>query len=191
MRQVLRCSLNRISLIVGVFIIVFGLATVPVQSSQDKSTLRAGVARTDITPEKPVKMAGYGARTKLSEGVHDPLLARVVVFENNGKRLVLVSTDLIGFYSGTADHFRKIILDEFKLKPGELFLSSVHTHAGPGLTIDKEKGHANNLEYTKKLEGTLVKLIRGALDYTDSTIPATAQSGSDAIRTGRPTRKFW
>ena len=201
MRQVLRCSLKRISLIVGIFIIVFGLAAAPAQSGQGKNVLRAGVARTDITPEKPVKMAGYGARTQLSEGVHDPLLARVVVFENNGKRLVLVSTDLIGFYSGTADHFRKIILNEFKLKPGELFLSSVHTHAGPGLTIDKEKGHPNNLEYTKKLEGTLVKIIREALNNTEPVNIGTGvgyspvginrrelrfdNSGNSTIRLGR------
>ncbi|TKJ37009.1 MAG: hypothetical protein CEE38_08890 [Planctomycetes bacterium B3_Pla] len=201
MRQVLRCSLKRISLIVGIFVIVFGLAVAPVKSGQGKNILRAGVARIDITPEKPVKMAGYGARTQLSEGVHDPLLARVVVFENNGKRLVLVSTDLIGFYSGTADHFQKIILDEFKLKPGELFLSSVHTHAGPGLTIDEEKGHANNLEYTKKLEGTLVKLIREALNDTEPVNIGTGvgyspvginrrelrfdNSGNSTIRLGR------
>ena len=162
MRKVLSCSLKRIGLVVGVFVIVLALAALPAQAS-----LRAGVARTDITPDKPIKMAGYSSRTQLSEGVHDPLSARVVVFENDGKRLVLLSTDIIGFYGGTADHFREIILKEFKLEPGELFLSSVHTHAGPGLTIDKENGHPNNLEYTKNLEGILVKLIGQALNDMD------------------------
>lgn len=164
MRDVLSCLRMRIGLVVWVIVIMFGLAVLPVQAGDGAGVLRAGAARIDITPAKPIKMAGYSSRTKLSEGVHDPLSARVVVFENNGKRLVLVSTDLIGFYSGTADHFRKIILKEFKLEPGELFLSSVHTHAGPGLTIDEENGHPNNLEYTKKLEGTLVKLIGQAIN---------------------------
>ncbi|MHC4116377.1 MAG: neutral/alkaline non-lysosomal ceramidase N-terminal domain-containing protein [Planctomycetota bacterium] len=164
MREALSCSFKRIGSVFGVFVIVFALAAPPVQSGQDNGNLRAGAARTDITPAKPIKMAGYAARKELSNGVHDPLLARVVVFENDDKRLVLVSTDLIGFYSGTADHFRRIILKEFDLEPGELFLSSVHTHAGPGLTIDKEDGHPNNLEYTKKLEGTLVRLIAEAID---------------------------
>jgi hypothetical protein len=160
MREVPGRSLNRIGSIVTVAII-FAVAAL---SGQAGAALKAGAARTDITPDKPIKMAGYAARTQLSEGVHDPLLARVVVFDNDGKRLVLVSTDIIGFYGGTADHFRKIILEEFDLEPGELFLSSVHTHAGPGLTIDKEKGHPNNFEYTNKLEGTLVKLIGEAMD---------------------------
>jgi len=164
MKVVFSSSPRRISPIVLILVIVVAVGVLFAHPHQAKGVLRAGSARTDITPEKPIKMAGYGSRTQLSEGIHDPLLARVVAFENNGKRLVLVSTDLIGFYGGTADQFRQIILKEFKLEPGELFLSSVHTHAGPGLTIDKENGHPNNLEYTKKLEGTLVKLVRQAFD---------------------------
>ena len=134
----------------------------PVQSKQKKDILRAGTAKIDITPEKPVKMAGYAARTDLSKGMHDPLSARVVVFENNGKRLVLVSTDLLGFYNRTAEPLCKVILDEFKLEPSELFLSAIHTHAGPSLTIDKKKGHPNNLEYTEGLKAKLIEVIRRA-----------------------------
>jgi len=136
--------------------------TSPVQSEESRQILRAGAAKIDITPEKPVKMAGYGSRKALSQGIHDPLSARVIIFENNGKRLVLVSTDLLGFYGGTAEHFRKAILNEFKLKPSELFLSAIHTHAGPGLTIDKKKGHPNNLEYTESLKAKLIEVIRRA-----------------------------
>jgi hypothetical protein len=109
-------------------------------------------------------MAGYASRTELSQGVHDPLSARVVAFENNGKRLVLVSTDLIGFYDGTADYMTKAILEECKLEPSELFLSAIHTHSAPSPTINKEKGHPNNLEYTQGLKGKLIKAIRDALN---------------------------
>ena len=138
--------------------------TSPVQSNQKKDILRAGTAKIDITPEKPVKMAGYAGRTDLSDGIHDPLSARVVIFENDGQRLVLVSTDLLGFYNETAEPLRKAILNEFKLKPSELFLTAIHTHAGPSLTIDKKKGHPNNLEYTESLKSKLIKVIRSAFD---------------------------
>jgi len=126
--------------------------------------LRAGTAKIDITPEKPVKMAGYAARTGLSQGVHDPLSARVVAFQSDGKRLLLVSTDLIGFYNGTAERLRSAILDEFKLEPSELFLTAIHTHSGPSPTVDKEKGHPNNLEYTETLKAKLIEAIRSALN---------------------------
>jgi hypothetical protein len=130
----------------------------------NENVLRAGTAKIDITPTKPVKMAGYASRTELSDGVHDPLSARVVAFENDDKRLVLVSTDLIGFYGGTAEPLREAILNEFQLEPSELFLSAIHTHSGPSLTINKEKGHANNLEYTANLKTRLVEVIRKALN---------------------------
>ncbi len=147
-------------------VISFYLGVCPLDAAASEGTLRAGTARIDITPEKPVKMSGYGARTALSEDVHDPLSARVVAFENDGKRLVLVSSDLLGLYNGTAEHLRKVILSEFDLEPGELFLTAIHTHDGPNLTMDKEKGHPNNLEYTKVLEARLIEVIRKALNNT-------------------------
>ena len=166
MAEVSNHPAKRITAIVIMLIISFSLAVSPPVADASEGILRAGTAKIDITPDKPVKMSGYGARTALSENVHDPLSARVVAFENDGKRLVLVSSDLLGFYGGTAEQFRKLILNEFELEPGELFLTAIHTHDGPTLTIDKEKGHPNNFEYTKNLEGRLMEVIRKALKNT-------------------------
>ncbi len=101
---------NRTILAVMVLISLL-FTTSPVQSKQKKDILRAGTAKIDITPQKPVKMAGYAGRKDLSDGVHDPLSARVVIFENDGQRLVLVSTYLIGFYNATAETLRKAIME--------------------------------------------------------------------------------
>ena len=163
MANVSNQRVKRITAILIMLIISFSFC---VCANAGEGKLHAGTAIIDITPDKPVKMSGYGARTALSEDVHDPLSVRVVAFENDGKRLVLVSSDLLGFYGGTADKFRKVILSEFDLEPGELFLSAIHTHDGPTLTIDKEKGHPNNLEYTKNLEGKLIEIIGKALKNT-------------------------
>jgi hypothetical protein len=164
MRRVSFFSLTRIGAIIIVFVVCFFLTVSVVQSKEYAGVLRAGTAKIDITPKKSVKMSGYGGRTGLSTGVHDPLSARVVAFASNGKRLVLVSSDLIGFYDGTAEHVRKVILNEFDLEPSELFLSSIHTHAGPALTIDKKEGHPHNLEYTETLTAKLVEVIRKAFN---------------------------
>jgi len=149
-------------------------SNIQTQAQESADVLRAGVARIDITPKEPVTLSGYGSRKDLSKGVHDPLSARVVAFENNGKRLVLVSTDLLGFYGGTAEQFRETILAKFNLQPAELFLTGIHTHAAPTLTLDKDKGHENNLKYTKTLEGKLAKVIGEALD---STAPVRVGAG--------------
>ena len=101
-----------------------------VWAAEGEDSLKAGIVKIDITPDKPVRMSGYSGRKGLSTGVHDPLYARIVVFESGTRRLVLVSTDLIGFYS-TYEPIRDAICDRFDLEPCELFLSSTHTHSGP------------------------------------------------------------
>lgn len=147
------------------------------------SELKAGMAKVDITPDKPVRMSGYASRKGLSTGVHDPLSARVMVFQQGDKRLVLLSTDLIGFYSAT-EYMRNALVDEFDLEPSELFLTAIHTHAGPSPTIDKEEGHPNNVEYTEGLKTKLIGLIRDALDDME-TVQIGMGKGSCPIGTNR------
>jgi len=131
--------------------------------AQGQAGLKAGVARIDITPDKPVTLSGYAGRKGLSTGVHDPLSARVLAFEAAGKRLVLVSLDIIGFYGGTDEYLRSALLKEFNLQPSELFLSAIHTHAAPTPTIDRERGHENNVAYMEGLRGKLLEVVRQAL----------------------------
>ncbi len=131
-------------------------------SAEGDDSLRAGVVKVDITPDKPVRMSGYAGRKGLSTGVHDPLCARVVAFESGTKRLVLVSTDLIGFYR-TYEPIREAICDRFDLKPSEIFLTGTHTHSGPTPTLS-EDGHPNNLEYTQSLKAKLLEAIGQAIE---------------------------
>ena len=107
-------------------------------------------------------MSGYRGRREVSTGVHDPLYARIVAFETGGKRLVLVSADLIGFYDGTTEQFRDAICDRFDLKPCELFLCGTHTHSGPSPTLS-ENGHPNNREYTQSLKAKLLEAVGQAI----------------------------
>jgi len=125
--------------------------------------LRAGTARISITPNKPVMLGGYASRTNLSQGVHDPLSARALALEQNGRRLLLMSLDILGFYNGTAEPIRQAILEQCQLKPAELFLCAIHTHSGPILTFDSGKGHSNNVEYTRSLQSKLIEVARQAL----------------------------
>ena len=58
---------------------------------------KAGAASKVITPAEPVWMAGYASRTKPAEGkIHDLYAKALCIEDAAGKRLVLVTTDLIG-----------------------------------------------------------------------------------------------
>jgi hypothetical protein len=125
--------------------------------------LRAGLSKIDITPNQPVRMAGYESRKEPSKGIHDPLGARALVLEKDGKHLVLVSLDSIGFYNNTAEPLRQAILDGCQLKPSELFLCAIHTHSAPTLAFDSDKVPPSNVEYTTELQGKLVEAVRAAI----------------------------
>lgn len=118
----------------------------------------------DITPSQPVLLSGYASRTQPSQGVHDPLSARAVAFEQDGQRLLLISTDLIGFYGGTAEPLRQAVLRACQLQPPELLLCAIHTHSAPTPTLDAEKGHPNNVKYTHALQDKLVAVARLAFE---------------------------
>ncbi len=145
----------------GLPLFLSGQSKVPEKS---ESVLRAGFGKIDITPDEPVKLYGYASRKTYSEGVHDPLSARVAVFENNGKKVILVSSDLGSYGSDVYEVFRKNILEKFKLQESELFLSTIHSHSSPILSVNKETGDPNNIRYTEKLNQKLLTAIGEAFN---------------------------
>jgi len=120
--------------------------------------LRAGVAKIDITPSLPVKLYGYSSRKNYSEGVHDRLYARVVAMENGGDRLLMISSDLGSYSEEVFPVIRHQILERFGLEESELFLSTIHSHSSPILTLNSETGDPNNIRYTELLIQKLISV---------------------------------
>jgi hypothetical protein len=153
-------------------------------SAAPENVLRAGAARMDITPTQPVTLAGYASRTNVSRGVHDPLSARAIAFACGDRKLVLVSLDNLGFYNNTAPPLREAVLGGCGLEPSELFLCAIHTHSAPNLTLNPDKGHPNNVAYTKWLQGKLVEVVRQALDRL-TPVQLGVGSGSSPVGVNR------
>lgn len=116
-------------------IIAYGLLT----ASASGVTLRAGVAKVDITPPTGLPMWGYFARKMPSKGILDPLYARVLVLEVGEKRLALVALDL-GRTFGPASIER---LREAARRSSNISYALVvasHTHAGPVIREEYSSG---------------------------------------------------
>ena len=68
----------------------------PAMADDDAGNWRAGVAVAVITPAKSMMLAGFGSRTKPSEGTATELHAKALALKDSrGTRLVIVTTDLI------------------------------------------------------------------------------------------------
>src|SRR5258707_10901441 len=90
---------------------------------------KAGIARINITPEKPIYLSGYGSRNHPSEGVLQDLWAKALAIEDaKGGRLVIVTTDLIGLPRNITEFVAARVQKEYNIERSRLVLNSSHTH---------------------------------------------------------------
>jgi neutral ceramidase len=132
-------------------------------SASDATPLKAGLAKTDITPEMPVMLYGYEARKTPSQGVHDRLYARAVAFENGGKKILLISTDLGSFTDPLYQTIQASIAEKYGVKESELFLAAIHSHSAPVTSLDPAKIAGSNVQYTRTLQQKLLEVSGEAI----------------------------
>ena len=148
---------------------------------------KAGIAKTVITPEENIWLAGYGGRNRPADGkIHD-LWAKALALEDSlGNRSVLVTLDLLGLSKPVSDRIRERLKSELNLTKARIILNSSHTHSGPVLSdalvdiypkdIDKEKGITR---YTAQLETKIIRLVSDAFKTMS---PADLYSGNGVTR---------
>lgn len=146
------------------------------------ASLKAGIGRVEITPAGPIWMSGYAARTHPSEGVLTPLWAKALALESGpGRRIVIVSTDVVGVPRVVADQVAARVEKRYGLKRPRFLINASHTHTGPvvwsnltNLTVfppaELEKLHA----YQRKFTDDLVTAIGAAIR---DLAPATMEYG--------------
>ena len=98
------------------------------------ATLRAGVARVDITPPAGELLWGYESRHQPATGMLDPLYARVLVLdagpENARRRLALVTLDLgRSFGPASLERLREAAKQSNGISC--LLVAASHTHSAP------------------------------------------------------------
>ena len=128
------------------------------------NTLRAGAAVADITPPIGGLMDGYGGRFEGSKGVHDPLMARVVVLEADDTRVAIVSCDLLGMHREITARVRERA-KAHGIGPEGVVVAATHDHAGPhGL----RGGMFSRLD--EELAAALVEKVSGAITEAASAL---------------------
>jgi len=96
--------------------------------------MKAGFAKTDITPRVGVELAGFGPfLNRHSIGVRDRLWARAMAVEQDGKAMVLISCDLIGVTRSITARVRQLVNESTRLPPETIMVHCTHTHSGPNV----------------------------------------------------------
>jgi neutral ceramidase len=158
--------------------------------------MKAGVAKVEITPTTPVWMSGYSARTHPSEGVLIPLWAKALALESSrGRRIVIVSTDVVGIPRGVADEVAARVHTQYGLERSELLINCSHTHTGPmiwpnlmNLTVISPEEERKLIAYSHTFADALVTVVGEALhDLAPATVSYGEGSAAFAMNRRLPT----
>lgn len=116
--------------------------------------LNVGAAKTEITPDPGIPMAGYRARVGTAEGVHDPLFARALALDDGERGLILVSLDVLSVDEELVGAVRREAVSHLRgltERDADVIVCATHTHAGPA-------GIFSGLEdYDCELAGRIVR----------------------------------
>ncbi len=96
----------------------------------DSERLLAGAVEIDITPPVGSGFDGYSARQGTSLGVHDPLLAQLLLLRLGNAQIVLISLDLLGVGLAFTQWVRDGIQQAIGVPSECTLLACSHTHSG-------------------------------------------------------------
>lgn len=100
--------------------------------AQQTDGWQAGVAKTVITPKESIWLAGYGNRTRPSEGVLQDLYVKCLALKSGQDNVsVIVTSDLLGFPREVGEAIARECQNRYALPRDRLLLNSSHTHSGP------------------------------------------------------------
>lgn len=95
--------------------------------------MEVGVARIDITPDQPIRLSGFGARTNAeADQVLRRLSTKVLAFGSDEQHPSLfITVDLIGIPRRITDKLVEQLSKKAKIEPSQVVICASHTHGGP------------------------------------------------------------
>ncbi|MEJ7692758.1 neutral/alkaline non-lysosomal ceramidase N-terminal domain-containing protein [Daejeonella sp.] len=118
-----------------VFILSFVGAATGQKINSSHQLMDVGVSAVNITPEWPVRLAGFAIRSKdEAESTLLPLNAKALAFGNDKQGpSVIITVDLIGIPWNVTKEVARRLAAKTGLNPEHLAISASHTHSGPEL----------------------------------------------------------
>lgn len=125
------------------------------------SSLLAGVAEEDITPDARIDLSGFARRKNPSAGVLDRLRSKSLYLQQGDECVIISSNDVVAL----DDDFRSAVraaLTGVNLRCTQLNLAASHTHSGPA-TITLNCCGRINPEYMQMLSSKVTKNIQSSM----------------------------
>ncbi|MBM79014.1 MAG: hypothetical protein CMJ78_00270 [Planctomycetaceae bacterium] len=132
---------------------------------------KAGVAKVNISPTKPLRMGGYASRDRPADGTLTDLWAKALVLQDDaGTRAVLITIDAIAMSRNLSAGVCRSLNEQFGLDRRSVALNVSHTHCGPAIgdlsfyRTFTDKQNQDLTAYTTDLQQKLVGVVGEALN---------------------------
>jgi neutral ceramidase len=124
--------------------------------------MQFGYAQSDITPSKPIPIAGQ-MHVRMGNYTHDPLTVNAVAMSSGDIRVVLVSCDLLIMPGELANNVQAECQKAYGIPARSVIIGSIHTHLAP-FTEDWLGISDCDPNYIEELQAKLVKTVGRALN---------------------------
>jgi len=152
----------------------------------EAGTWKVGLGKSKLTPTEPIRMGGYAARNRPSEGILTDLWVKAIsLTDEKGNRGVIVTADIIRYPKFISDSIRNELFRRFGLRKEQIVLNGSHTHSGPEVNVNSLKYMATPAElsvvaaYSGVLYRETLRAVEAALK---NPFEAQLFSGSSVAR---------
>jgi len=115
--------------------------------------MRAGMANVNITPPVGLELSGWAFGP--SVGIADELYAKTLLLESNGRRVAIITADLIGFSTEYATEIREGVANKIDVNASDVLLSCSHTHSGPATMFLRRWGEIDE-DYVRVVQKKII-----------------------------------
>ncbi|MCC6124627.1 MAG: neutral/alkaline non-lysosomal ceramidase N-terminal domain-containing protein [Pirellulales bacterium] len=150
----------------------------------------AGAAQVDVSPRNSQFLYGYPHVPRMSEGIHDPLLASALYLSDGARQAFLVSCDVVYISKAISARVRPRIVAATGNPAAGISVSCTHTHSGP-LTTECVICDADPVvpppdpQYLQLLEDGIVEAARRAFLSAQKAQAGLAHADSTGIGANR------
>lgn len=141
-----------------ILLLIVNILSLLIVQGNNNEPVTMGVSRINITPEEPVLMSGYEARKTPNTGIHDELFATALCFSKANSKVMIITTDVIGFSHKQADEIKQSINLKTGISLDNILITATHNHGAPVIKTYTKKVPAENERYIITLIEKLVKI---------------------------------
>ena len=94
-------------------------------------TMSYSSADISTTEDEHTMLAGFAARSKLHDGIHQHLFTHCLVLGDGTQKVCIISNDLMEISPALADTMRAMIAEKSGLAVDNILMHNIHTHSAP------------------------------------------------------------